>query len=91
MPEPQSRPTWRSFNSSELGEQVHHLRDSARRQHFVTFLVGSGFSVTAGVPSAATIVKELREHKDGNALLEQAKLKVNTPEADRLWDAGVSV
>lgn len=69
MPEPQSRPTWRSFDPSELGEQIRYLRDSERRQHFVTFLVGSGFSVTAGVPSAATIIKELRENKDGNPRL----------------------
>ena len=48
------------FDPVELGEFIRHLAEKEGRRNFVTFLVGAGFSKSAGIPLAGEIVKDLR-------------------------------
>ncbi len=52
-----------SFDPNVLGEYIQKLQKEGRK-HFVTFLVGAGFSRSSGIPGAGEIVKELRTQKD---------------------------
>ena len=52
-----------SFKPHVLGEHIQKLEKEGRK-HFVTFLVGAGFSRSSGIPSASEMVKELRTQKD---------------------------
>ena len=63
------KPVLSQFVPSELGEYIRHLREKEDRKHFITFLIGAGFSKSAGIPLAGEIVKELREEAKVHPLL----------------------
>ena len=60
MSSPSPLPAPRSSTSTEIAEWIkyHHKN----HQHGVTFLVGAGFSASAGIPTAGQMVKTLRAH-----------------------------
>ena len=58
------------FTPSELGEFIRHSEKRGRPKLSITFLIGAGFSKSAGVPLAAEIIRELRDEL--NPLLNNA-------------------
>ena len=60
------------FDPTELGEFIRHLAEKEGRRNFVTFLVGAGFSKSAGIPLASEIVKDLRAEGQTNPFLRAA-------------------
>src|SRR2546423_622343 len=60
------------FDPAELGEFIRHLAEKEGRRNFVTFLVGAGFSKSAGIPLASEIVKDLRTEGQTNPFLRTA-------------------
>ena len=63
-------PILSQFDPAQLGEFIRHLAEKEKRRNFVTFLVGAGFSKSAGIPLASEIVKDLRA--EGHPFLRTA-------------------
>ena len=70
--EPEKKPLYSSFDPVELGEYIGHLYEKDGRKNFVTFLIGAGFSKSAGIPLAGEIVRDLREEAKSHPLLRKA-------------------
>jgi len=58
-----------NFNPVTLGSYIRYLAESKKRRHFVTLLIGAGFSKSAGIPLASEIVQELRSASNEHPLL----------------------
>lgn len=71
MPPQSLNENLQSFGPAQLGRYIKKLRSDGRK-NFVTFLIGAGFSRSAGIPSAGEIVRELRDEQKGHPLLRDA-------------------
>lgn len=60
------------YGATDLGEYLVRLYQHEGRRNFVTFLIGAGFSKSAGIPLAGEIVQELREEAKVHPLLKKA-------------------
>ena len=70
--ETENKLTYSQFDPIQLGEYITHLQRTEGRKHFVTFLIGAGFSKSAGIPLAGEIVQELRAEAKVHPLLRNA-------------------
>ena len=73
--------------AKKLGEYIRFLKDQEGESNFVTFLIGAGFSKSAGIPLAGEIVEDLKKEAEHHPLLRNAgKAPKNTSEYVHLME-----